>query len=59
MAGRASTPAVKYKKYWTAFFLEDHKEKEDDGISQIRGGGGSEANLLRTILTTGFFKGYE
>ena len=25
-------------------------------ISQIRGGGGSEANLLLTILTTGFFK---
>ena len=57
MAGRASTPAVKYKKYWIVFLLEIHKEKGSGkklGYGKIRGGGGSEANLLLTLLLLDF-----
>ena len=57
MAGRASTLAEKYKKHWIAFLLEIHKEKEGGkklGYGKTRGGGGSEANLLLTILLLDF-----
>ena len=58
MAGRASTPAVNYKKHWTAFLLEIHKEGggKNLGYGKIRGGGGSEANLLMTILSQDFLR---